>query len=101
MWKISKTKNITKLKNYKYYKTQKLKKMTKPKKKSECDKTKNQIVIKLIWLNCDKTQKLKLWQNSETKIGRKKLKKSNGYKPQKLKTQIVTKLKTWIGTKFN
>ena len=40
---------------------------------------KNQIEMKLKTLNCDKIQKLKLWQNN--------------------KTQIVTKLKTQIGTK--
>ena len=48
--------------------------------------------------NCDKTQKLKLWQNSKSKMVT-KLKNFNGDKTQKLKlwhnlsTQIVTKLK--------
>ena len=57
--------------------------MTKLKKKnSECDKPKNQIVTQLIRLNCDKTQKLKLLQNSETKIVRKNS-----------KIQMVTNLK--------
>ena len=37
---------------------------------------KNQIVTKLKHSNCDKTQKLKLWQNSITKIVTKQ-KKSN------------------------
>ena len=50
--------------------------------------------------NCDKTQQLKLWQNSKTWI-MKKLKNSYCYKTQKpkfwqnSKTQILTKLKLW------
>ena len=67
------------------------------------------MVTKLRNSNCDKTQKLKLWQNSNTQIVTKvenseteivtKLKNSNCDKTQKLKfwqnskTQIVTKLK--------
>ena len=52
-------------------------------------KIKTQSVTKLFSLNCDKTQKLKFWKNSESKL----------WKTQKLKllqnstTQIVTKLK--------
>ena len=44
-------------------------------------KTKN--VTKLKNSNCNKTQELKLWQNSKTQLKKKK------------KTQIVTKFKTW------
>ena len=57
-------------------------------------------ITKLKNSNCDKTQKLKLWQNSKTWIVT-KLKKSNCDKNQKLKwgqnskTEFATKLKNW------
>ena len=57
-------------------------------------KLKTQIVMKLKNSNGDKTQKLKLWQNSKTQIVT-KLKNSNC---DNLKTQIVT---TEILTKQN
>ena len=78
------------------------------KKKSNCFKThlkfegkklKTQIVRKLKNLNCEKIQKLKLWQNSTQMWA--KLYKTNGELPQKLdwwqdsKAQIVTELKKY------
>ena len=51
----------------------------------KCDRTKkNQIVTKLMSLNCNKNQKLKLLQNLLSKIV-KQIKDSNCYKNQKLK----------------
>ena len=55
--------------------------MTKPKLKFKQNFQQTEIVTKLKNLNCDKTQKLILWQNSKTQIG------------TKLKTEIVNKLK--------
>ena len=46
--------------------------------------------------NCDKTQKLKLWQNSQNQIVT-TLKNSNFDK--KTKNKIVTKLKLWQNSK--
>ena len=59
MWRNSKTRIVTKLKNSNCKQTQKLK---------FWQNSKTQIVTKLKNSNCDKTQKLKLWQNTTTPI---------------------------------
>ena len=53
----------TKLKMYENSKTQIARKLN-----SNCDNSKKQIVTKPKYSNCDKTQKLKLLQNSKTQI---------------------------------
>ena len=98
---------VTKLNsNFDDSKTQTVKKTTKMLQNSNCDKT--QIVTKLkLWqdsktgmlqnsnwdktqkLNCEKTQKLNMWQNSKTKKGT-KLKLG-----QNSKTQILTIVELW------
>ena len=71
--------------------------MTKLKKSDQTKKRKEKKGCQGLWVikkNCDKTRKLKLWEE-------KKPKNSNGDKTQKLKlwqnskTQIMTKLKNW------
>ena len=83
------TQIVIKLKNLKREKIQKL---------ILCWNLKTQMVTKLKKSNCDKTQKLRLWQNSKKSKCDKtwKLKQSNYDK-----TQVVTKLKLWQKSNFD
>ena len=93
MWQNSKIKIVTKLK--KMVTTLKTWNCEKSQKIKLWQNSKTRIMTKLKKLNCDKTQKLKLWQNSKTQIVT-KLKNSNCDKTKK--NQIATKLEVQIVT---